>query len=294
MFHFGKIIRKVGLVRLMTLLAFIVFIFAAVSWWGGIRGVMKITFLDIGQGDAVLVTAPGGVRMLYDAGQKDGSILSRLGEELPWYVDTIDICVASHPDDDHAGGFINVLSRYHCRIWLDGHINNHTGVFHELEDLIQKHAPKRASILRGSEIYLGDVYAHVLHPKGKESLAWRSIVTNAESIVLKISYGSSSLLLSGDLPIDQENELARGYGTNLESDIFKAGHHGSKTSSGASLLSHVKPSFVAVSYGSRNRYGHPSREAMDRLKSTGAEIHETAREGSIHFVCTRERCFLDN
>lgn len=295
MLQVRKLLKWFGVRRFALFILLFITLVILISQRQTQSGVMRVAFLDVGQGDSVLVTSPTGRTMLYDAGVKDGPVVARLGDELSFWKKEIDVCIASHPDADHVGGFINVLAHYKCRMWIDGHTFDHTGVWKELEHAIDDNKSRRATATRGTQIVLGGgVIADVIWPKEMEASSWREVDTNSRSVTLRIAYASTSVFLSGDLPINEENILAKEYGSNLESTIFKAGHHGSKTSSGKLLLDVVRPKLIVVSYGFHNRYGHPHAEAIERMKATGAAIYETVKRGTIHFECSTQKCSLDN
>lgn len=251
--------------------------------------VMKITFLDVGQGDAVLVTGPNGNRLLYDAGPPTGAVLYALDKELSYFDRRIAFMVSSHPDVDHIGGFGAVLSRYTPLLYLDGHTHTSSADFAGLEEMLGAKRIERRTLTRGARLSLGSgVVVDVLNPvqdARKESLS-----TNDASVVLRIQYGSSTVLLTGDLELGEESRLVDAYGGALHTTVLKAGHHGSKSSSSEKFLQAVQPDYVVISAGKNNRYGHPSPAALDRMGRTRAQILETSQLGSIHFSCSPEAC----
>jgi beta-lactamase superfamily II metal-dependent hydrolase len=250
---------------------------------------LLISFLDVGQGDAVLITAPNGNRLLYDAGPPTNAVLLALDRELSYFDRRIAFMVASHPDADHIGAFGAVLAHYTPYLYLDGHTRTGSEDFVVLENsLIAKHIERR-TLTRGSKLLLGGgVDIDVLNPV--QDARTMRLSTNDASLVLRVSYGSSTILLTGDLESGEESRLVDVYGGALKATILKAGHHGSKSSSSERFLSAVRPEFIAISVGKNNRYGHPSAAAIDRMNRTGARILQTALLGSIHFSCTQVTC----
>lgn len=255
------------------------------------RHELLVTFLDVGQGDAVLITAPNGNRLLYDAGPPSGAVLAALGAELSYFDKRIAFMVASHPDADHIGGYLDVLRHFSPRVYLDGHTRSQSADFVALESLLGAGHVERRTLQAGSRISLGaGVYADVLAPlqDAKKEL----LSTNDSSVVLLVHYGASRVLLTGDMESPAEAQLVSRYGGALYATVLKAGHHGSKSSTSALLLAAVKPTFVVISAGKNNRYGHPSPAALSRIQASGATALETMERGSIHFSCSQQACIL--
>jgi competence protein ComEC len=111
-----------------------------------------------------------------------------------------------------------------------------------------------------------------------------NLKSNESSIVIQLSYGDIDFLLTGDAPKSIEEHLVRVYGSDLESEVLKVGHHGSKTSSSVIFLNTVRPQYAVISAGSENRYGHPSAEVIERLEKYDLEIDSTIEDGSIVFM----------
>jgi len=258
--------------------------------WGGLgyywytrthasHGVLTVAFLNIGQGDAVYVESPSGTRLLYDAGP-NSSVVRRLGEVMPVFARSLDMIILSHPDQDHVAGFSDILRRYAVKGIIDsGYLGAVENPFYEDILAVAKH--KNIPVLWGGEgmsIDLGGgVVGDILAPSGKYSVG----DTNIASIVLRLTYGSSSVLLSGDLPLEFEDRLVKEYGTSLNVDIFKAGHHGSNTANGEVFLRAMSPELVVVSSGKDNKYGHPSISVTERFNRLGIAWMNTANEGTI-------------
>lgn len=244
------------------------------------RGVLTVAFLNVGQGDAVFIEVPNGNQMLYDAGPPSGAVLRALADVMPWYDRSIDVAVFSHPDMDHIGGFLDVFDRYKVDLALEPGARSDNGVWSEAEIAIAKHNISRIIARRGMSIDLGGgVVADILYPDNDMT----TVETNAASIVLRIHYGDTAFLLSGDLPIPEENHVVAQDGAHMSAQVLKAGHHGSRTSSGGLWLRAVKPDLVVVSAGKDNRYGHPHKEVLDTLDYLHIPHLETFDEGSIIF-----------
>lgn len=243
-------------------------------------GKMRITFFDVGQGDSVLIESPTGGQLLYDAGPPSGAVLRGLGKELPFYDRTIDVAVLSHPDLDHIGGFPDVFRRYHVGLALEPGVFSGNGAYETvLAAITDRHVAHEEAHL-GHRIELGGgVVAEIIYPD-------RNVLgldTNAASITMIISYGTTKVLLSGDLPQEEEEHLVRTYGTGLDVDIFKLGHHGSRTSTSPLWLTASSPKIGVISRGKENRYGHPHQEVIDLLNEQQVTILDTGELGSISF-----------
>jgi competence protein ComEC len=246
------------------------------------RGVLTVSFLDVGQGDAILIEGPTGVDVLIDGGP-DRSVV----RELPRLMGPLDrqlaMVVATHPDKDHIGGLPDVFSLYDVDTLLTPGLASDTdGYDRFIETVAQESGLVSYLAHAGQRISLGSgAYMEVLYPNKDVS---RLRATNDGSIALRVVYGDSSFLLTGDLPSTVEDTLVKTGDTSLASDVLKAGHHGSKYSTSALWLSQVAPSVVVVSAGKGNTYGHPAVEVLERIERQGAEVVSTIEEGTITFV----------
>lgn len=242
---------------------------------------LRVSFLDIGQGDAILIQTPSGHDMLIDGGPSD-KVLERLASELGYFDHHIDVVVSTHPDADHITGLIPTLLHYDVDHIIVSPIKGHTGVFEELEKSINEEQATIHTGKKGDEINFGDgVVAHILYPSANYHGSEKE--TNDASVSVVIIYGEESVLLTGDLPSTYERELLQEI-LPKHVTIYKAGHHGSKYSSGDVLLSYIHPEYSVVSAGKDNRYGHPNPEALGRLKAYSQEILSTIDRGTITFL----------
>lgn len=246
-------------------------------------GEMKVSFLDVGQGDAIFIEAPNGRQMLIDGGA-NASVLNGLGGVMSFFDRSIDIVLATHPDKDHVGGLPFVLDRYKVKIFIDSLADGDAGAYRKLEDMAKEQGIETYYGLRGDIIMLDEtngVYIHVLYPEPDE---FKIDETNEMSIITKLVYGDTSVMLTGDAGKVPERLLSSNDKDYLRSAVLKAGHHGSKTSSLPSFIKAVSPQYVVISAGANNSYGHPHPETIKTLKDNGAEILETAEKGTITFV----------
>lgn len=242
---------------------------------------LEVSFLNVGQGDAIFIEGPTGIQVLIDGG-RDRAVLRELGKRMGPLDRSLDLVIATHPDADHIGGLTPVFKAYEVDAFMSPGIPNITVPTQALEDAVANEVILKPTIARrGMRIVLGGgAYAEVLFPdRGVEQLE-----TNTGSIILRVVYGKTSFFLSGDAPESVENWLVRLDGELLESDVVKAGHHGSRTSTGEALLTATDPEVVIVSAGKDNQYGHPHIEVLDRITQSGAKILFTAKDGTITFL----------
>lgn len=243
-------------------------------------GTLHVSFLDVGQGDAILIQAPNGNQILYDAGPPSGASLRALAHELPFWDRSIDVAVFSHPDMDHIGGFPELFTRYDVGVVLEPGATSPNGVYDSAEVAItDRHLP-RLLAHKGMQIDLGEgVVADILYPDHDA----RGMETNSASIVMRVHYGATAFLLSGDLPQAQENDIAKEFGAGLHAQVLKLGHHGSRTSSSPYWLAAVGPDMAIISAGKNNRYGHPHQEVLALLQKLNIPYLQTFDEGTITF-----------
>jgi competence protein ComEC len=244
--------------------------------------VLKVSFLNIGQGDSILIQSPTGEKLLVDGGP-DRSVLRELSRELGPLDRSVDMLVETHPDKDHISGLADVLAQYQVSYFMSPGIPDTTAVFKRVEAAVTAEPGiVRYTARRGMRIHLGGgAYADVLFPDTDES---HQTITNNGSTVLHIHYGTTSFMLTGDLPSPYEDHLVALDGGALQSDVLKAGHHGSKYSTDNVWLATVRPSTVVISAGKDNTYGHPNPQTISRIQHEGAKIVSTIDHGTIDFT----------
>ena len=239
------------------------------------EGVLTVSFLDVGQGDATLITAPNGNQVLIDGG-RDKQVLSELGRELGFFDRDIDIVIATHPDGDHIGGLPDVLRRYDVdRVFVSGNDSADT-----LQDVFHDRAGTTIELRVGDVINLGGgVYLRTLFPDRDVT----HIEPNDASIILQLVYGETAFMLTGDAPSSVEEYVSWQFRETLASDVLKVGHHGSKTSSHIFFVGLVDPDHAVVSAGCNNRYGHPHKEVVATFESFEIPLLTTCDEGTVVF-----------
>lgn len=276
---------KIERARFMSLLGVLVILLA--TWMPSVSfspvvsdcECLVVSFLDVGQGDAILIQTPDGHEMLVDGGP-DSGVLGELAKKLATFDKELDVVVATHPDLDHIGGLVDVLARYDVdRIVM----TTNEGASGAAEAFASAAPDEGADILladAGQVFMLGaSTSIQVFSPTGDES----KLESNTASIVLRVVYGNTSFMLTGDAPQEIENYLVSTYGTQLDSDVLKLGHHGSKTSTSDAWLDMVTPQYAVVSAGVGNRYGHPHQEVMQRVFKRNIETSHTGIDGTVTF-----------
>lgn len=266
-----------GLILLWTFLVFL-------GFQNLPKAQLTVTFLDVGQGDAILLRTPKQQKILVDAGPFT-NVLLPLSQELNYFERRLDLVVLTHPDADHIAGLTEILRRYEVGAILM------TGVYHETawyaDILAQIQAQKIPVFLANAQTDF-DLGAGVIL-----DLVWpREFVSGAKpqdanrlSIVTRLTFGKTAILLTGDLDQASEKVLLK-TPQNLQAQILKLGHHGSKTSSSAEFLAAVNPEIAIVSAGEDNPFGHPAKEVLAKLKH--AKVLSTAVEGSLRFSSNGE------
>ena len=243
-------------------------------------GVLTVVFLDVGQGDAIYIEAPNGNQVLIDGGPSSGALLRALGGVMPFYDRSIDLVLATHPDQDHVGGLPSVIDRMHVESVVTTENTSETGAYGAFEKAIIEKSPRHVFARAGERIVLDDgIVLEILFPD-RNTVGWDS---NTGSIVARLSYGAESFLFMGDSPQSVEQYLVGKNGSILHSNVVKLGHHGSRTSSSRVFLSAVSPEYAVVSAGKDNKYGHPHKEVTELLNEFNIPFVSTAERGSIIF-----------
>jgi len=244
------------------------------------NSVLTIAFLDVGQGDAIFIEAPSGNQLLIDGG-RGSAVLRELGRLLPLHDRSIDVVIATHPDADHIGGLPGIINSYDISyVFRSGAVND-TGAYRALGEAVEDETGVHVLLARrGMRINLGaGAYFDILFPDRDVSKA----DPNDASVVGRLVYGQTEVMLTGDAPKTIEQYLVSLEGGNLESDILKAGHHGSNTSSGELFVGFVSSRYAVISAGCGNSYGHPHEEVLDTLSRFDIETLSTCEEGTIVF-----------
>ncbi|EKE11863.1 MAG: hypothetical protein ACD_15C00011G0002 [uncultured bacterium] len=281
--------RKLKYISIVILLVFSL-ILAAIIFYEKNQE-MKIIFLDVGQGDAILIEQ-GSNQILIDGGPSEQILLEKLGKYVPFWDRKIELVIATHPDQDHIQGLMGALKNYQVENLMETTIRSESQLYQKYEELIQNRSISKIMPDSETTVRIGGAEMSILSPLG---LVPDSIVkdTNSFSIVSRLVFGDSSFLFTGDLPEKEELKLVKRE-VDVRSNVLKVAHHGSKYSSSDDFLKKVHPREAIISSGKNNRFGHPSMEAMERLKSNNIEILRTDEMGDIVYACKNleKRCQL--
>ncbi|MUV38683.1 ComE operon protein [Lentibacillus sp. JNUCC-1] len=253
---------------------------------------LKVHFIDVGQGDSILIETPADKVILVDGGPPDAgpAVVDYLNKQQ---IDTIDLLVATHPDIDHIGGLVEVMKQFKI-----GHVLDN-GKFHVTKTYLKYvHQIRRQMI----PVYEAGEDDHIeFDPFLKMQILNADEETrtnNQSSIVLAIEYLQKSLLLAGDIDKDMEYQLMKAY--DLKGDFLKIPHHGSDTSSTMAFIEAVHPKAAILSYARENKFGHPVERVMGNLQRMQIDLYSTAIHGNIvlmtdgkHHVIQTEKDPLD-
>ena len=276
---------------LPIVLAFVVALLAgawiiAPPWLRATRGdgLLHVTFIDVGQGDAALVRFPLGSSMLIDTGGLVGQATFDIGERVVmpvlWNagVYRIDILALTHGDADHAGGAPAVLREFRpSDAWEGVPVPPHP-LLERLRDTAQAQRTRWTTMQRGGRTSMDGVELRVVHPASPD---WeRQRVRNDDSIVVELRWKDVSFVFTGDIGRDTEREIAPLF-EPARLRILKVPHHGSLTSSSETFVNALKPDIAVISVGRSNNFGHPSPVVLDRYAAVGAQVFRTDRHGAV-------------
>ncbi|KPJ54898.1 hypothetical protein AMJ47_02385 [Parcubacteria bacterium DG_72] len=242
------------------------------------RSDLEVVVFDVGQGDSIFIETSDGFQVLIDGGP-NLRVLEKLGQEMSFFDRTVELVVLTHPDHDHLFGLLEVLKRYKVKNILWTGVVKHTAEYEEWVDLVAEEDANVIIAELGQKINLGrpDIYFLVLHPF--ESLKGKEVKdSNDTSVVVKLVFKDKSFLFTGDISQKIEKQL-----TNINSDVLKAAHHGSKSSSCAEFIQSVSPEVVVISVG-ENSYGQPAPEVLQLFEQFGIQVLITKELGDIRFA----------
>lgn len=254
------------------------------------EGILTFVVLDVGQGDALYIESPTGTQVIVDGGPGN-NLLKALPKVMPFYDRSVDMIVVTNPDSDHYEGFIKFLDKYKVDNILEPGTTNSYPAYSVLENKVKQKNITKTLARRGQTIDLGGgAYLQVLFPDRNVS----EVSPNTGSIVMKLVYGETSVMLQGDSISNIEQYLLELDGDYLKSTILKVGHHGSKTSTTEEYVSKVSPDFAVISSGKNNSYGHPHKETLETLDSLKIPTFDTCNNGRIVFESDGKNFVLKN
>ncbi|MEK7150691.1 MAG: ComEC/Rec2 family competence protein [Patescibacteria group bacterium] len=263
----------------------ILFCSASLAWYAlftQASGVLTVSVLNVGQGDAIFIETPSGNQVLIDGGP-GRKVLSELSEIMPAYDKSIDVVLSTHTDMDHLGGLVEVLKSYSVSAVIGNGFIAQTNIYKNWEESVSQSRNTRKTVRAGDRIVLDhNIVFDVLGPTA-EDFSPEPKGANEVMIVGKLRYGEKTFLFMGDLERADEIRLTQS-GADLKSDVLKVAHHGSKYSSTDFFLDRVHPKYAAISVGSTNHYGHPTSETLERLNKINAQVLRTDQSGRIIFT----------
>lgn len=249
-------------------------------------GHLHIAFMNVGQGDATFIQTPSGRQILIDGGFYPSVLNDQLGQQMPFWDRTLDMMIATHPDADHVSGLVGVFDRFDVDILItDGEGLGESPIYDEVLLAAEKGNTAVHQAQVGEVIEIGDgVRLEVLHPGERLNEESR----NDNSVSMRLVYGDFTFLFTGDAEAKAEEEMLA-TGLPLQALVFKAGHHGSRSSSTTEFLTAVQPQIIIVSAGVDNRFGHPHPEMLQRANDMGAVILRTDELNTIKVTTDGER-----
>ena len=246
---------------------------------GSTEGYLRVHFIDVGQGDSILIQA-GEQAMLVDAGTNEsGSVVTEYLRSLN--ITKLDYLIGTHPHEDHIGGLDDVIHSFEIGTVIMPDVSHTTQTYEDVLDaLLEKNLTVTAPH-PGDSYSIGDASFTVLSPSAEiaEQAAENDDLNNL-SVGIRLVYGSNAFVLCGDAESDSEEAMVES-GLDLKADVLKAGHHGSSTSTSDAFLAAVDPDYAVISCGKDNSYGHPHQETMDKLNAADISIFRTDEQSTV-------------
>lgn len=235
-------------------------------------GKLEVYFLDVGQGDATLIVCDGEA-MLIDAGENDKGTLVQ-NHLMAAGIDSLRYMIGTHPDSDHIGGMDVILYKFHCDTVIMPEFSRDTAAYRDVIDTMKHKGYTNTVPVVGDSYTLGGATFTILAPlKTYQD-------SNNNSVAILLTYGNTRFLFTGDAEEQAEKDILA-TGIPLQADVYKAGHHGSSTSSSKDFLRAVSPTYSVISCAENNDYGHPHAEVLNNLRAMGIQVFRTDEQGSI-------------
>ena len=268
--------KKIIVILIFGLIVFDIFIWRSIIFAGPNKN-LEAYFLNVGQGDSELVILPGNMKILIDGGPNNKVIenLSQIFSPTDRYIDLV---ILSHPQTDHFNGLIDVFKNYRVGAFI---YNGQSGTANSWQELVKavKNSKTPAIVLaQGDKIHYQNNHLNFIYP---DRAALKSKDLNDAALVSKLQSSGLTFLFTADIESKIEKILAQKY--DLEADILKVSHHGSKYSSSEEFLKEVEPKISIIEVG-KNSYGHPTKEVLNRLVSVESKIFRTDKDGIIKIV----------
>jgi len=273
-------IKRIVLITLLLILPALVLKYSSKPSPAG----LEVYFLDVGQGDAILIRNSQGKNILIDGGP-DELVLEKIGRILPYTDRQINVMILTHPHADHLIGLIAVLKRYQVDNVIYTGANYSDASYRYFRELISQKVPKITLAESNISLDLGDNCSlDILFPLTNISEQDFKNINNS-SIVAELGCGANKILLTGDAEKEVEKDLLENY-PNIQARVLKLGHHGSKTASTLKFLEQVNPSLAIILVGKDNKYNLPSPETLENLQELGPKVMRTDIDGGLKIWLT--------
>lgn len=276
--------RKKYVLLVFTIFLLVANIFLFRLDWQNSKRNFTFAMLNVGQGDALFIESPTGTQILVDGGPPR-KILSELSRVMSPFDRHIDAIIITNPDQDHIGGFLDILKVYKVdKVFQPGTYND-SKTYQNLQTEIKEKNIQNILAKKGMRLNIGGgAFIDILFPDRDVSF-WDS---NDGSIVARLAYGNTSIMLAGDSTTETEKIILTEHPkATLDSTILKVGHHGSRTSTSYDFVKAVTPAFALISDGKDNNYGHPHPDILQTLERFGVKILRTDILGTIIFSCDK-------
>lgn len=238
-----------------------------------VTGTLKVSYIDVGQADSILIQN-GSASMLIDAGN-NGDADTVVNYIRQQGISKLDYVIGTHPHEDHIGGMDAVINTFNIGKILMPQVTANTKTFEDVITAIKNKGLKITTPVPGTTFDIGSAKCTIYTPNGS---SYEDL--NNYSIVIKLSFGNTSFLFTGDAQAESEQEmLSKGF--DLNADVLKVGHHGSDTSTTPDFLKAVSPKFAVISVGKGNDYGHPKPITLEKLADAGVQVFRTDESGTI-------------
>ncbi len=274
--------RRLPLFYILLIIGLLGLLTSGYFLWQEYKPCLELVIFNVGQGDAIFITAPGGYNMMIDGGGTDGyqrvirPYLEKKG------VQKIDLLVITHPHEDHLGGVTRLLEdeQFNVQRILESGIIHTTQLYQRFLELVGASESEILHGVRGTSFRLGELRGIVLNPP-PNYLKGTGTDLNNNSLVLLLEYSSIRLLLTGDVEKTGEEEMVKVFGESLRSNILKVGHHGGEGGNSEEWLKMVRPEIALISVGERNPFGHPSVFTLSNLEAINSQVYRTDLDGQL-------------
>lgn len=255
-------------------------------------GRLHVAILDVGQGDAILITTPAGRQILVDGGPSPAALGAALAREMPFWDRSLDLLILTHPDEDHVAGLAEALARFRVGAWLDNGRASDEPLYLQCLAALEAEGVPRQVVAAGDRLDMEQGIAlQVLHPP-RGPLPAAIDGDNEASVVLRLNWGEADFLLTGDVGAAAEASLLAS-GQPLDADVLKVAHHGSGSSTARAFLEAVGPRFAVISVGLNNRFKHPDPGLLERLGAVpDLAVLRTDQAGTVEFITDGARLWV--